>query len=152
MHEFLTPEGHKKLQDELTHLREIVLPEIRDRLAAANEDGDLPENNPWLTAKEELEATRLRIDEIRKILFDTPIIKKKKHSRIALGDTVKIILGGQERIIHLTSTFEADPTQNKVSIDSPLGKALLHRKPGESFSFHTPTGMVNITVLSRRSL
>ncbi|WKZ29824.1 MAG: GreA/GreB family elongation factor [Candidatus Dojkabacteria bacterium] len=145
----LTPRAITRLKNEKKHIQEVLLPEIRKRLTAANEDGDLPENNPWLTAKEDLEATRIRLFEIDDILATATIITKTKHKTILLGDTVTIEFMSKKETFTLVSSIEANPKKNFLSVDSPIGKEILHNKPGDIVFVKTPVGKISVKILTK---
>jgi transcription elongation factor GreA len=148
----LNESGIQRLKDEATHIKEILLPEIRARLTLANEDGDLPENNPWLTAKEDLEASRIRLYEIEDILATATVIKKTKHVTILIGDTVVVEFMNKQLTLTLVSSVEADPKQNQISVESPLGKEILHNKPGDTVIVKTPSGKMEVKIISKVSV
>jgi len=148
----LTKDGYKKLEQELKDLIEITLPDIKIRMATARADGDLSENNAWITAKEEMEISRFKISKIKKILRDAKLVDNKANSKsetVSLGSTVTIKLNDNKMTFTLVPTLEADATQNKLSSESPIGKAIIGKKVGEKAVFQSPAGDQKIEILSK---
>ncbi len=106
-------------------------------------------DNPWLTAKEDLEATRIRLFEIDDILATATVITKTKHKTILLGDTVTIEFMGKKENFTLVSSIEANPKKNFLSVDSPIGKEILHNKPGDIVFVKTPVGKISVKILTK---
>lgn len=148
---FLTKDGFKKLELELKELQKVLLPEIKKRMTNAREDGDLSENNAWITAKEEMEIARLRVTELKQMLRDaTPVDESaKKTSTVMLGDGVTLKVNGKEMTVRLVPTMEADPTAGKLSADSPIGKAVVGAKVGDKVTISTPAGEQIIGIVKK---
>jgi len=147
---FLTSEKIAEIKSELEHIEKTLMPSIRKRLAEAYEDGDMPENNPWLTANDELQSSMKRRNELRHLL-----LRSKKHqttpdhnteaTTMGIGRAITIsINNAAPQTITLVASEEADPQNNKISVDSPLGKALMQNLE-ETFELETPGGKVTIT-------
>lgn len=114
-------------------------PQIIEAISSAREQGDLSENSEYQTAKEEQASLEHRIEEIEKILKNHTLISKKGKrsnlSAVALGSTVRLkTADGEERVIEIVGTIEADPFINKISDDSPVGKSLLGKLVGDEVS------------------
>jgi len=146
----LTESGLQKLKDELHTLQKVNIPEIKSRMVKAKEDGDLSENNPWIVAREELEATRFRISELKGMIKSAKIVQKQESKSISLGDTVTVEMNGKNITITIVSTLEADPTQQKISEESPLGKALLGKSEKDKVTMSTPSGNQEIKIISKK--
>ena len=131
----LTAEGKKDLEKELEDLIK-ERPAIAERIATARSFGDLSENEEYSSARNEQKVAESRILEIQEILKNAKIIKSGKRSKIDLGVTVKLNLGGRELTYTLVGPTEANPSDGKISNESPIGKALVGRKAGESFDFN----------------
>ncbi|PIY17238.1 hypothetical protein COZ14_03640 [Candidatus Dojkabacteria bacterium CG_4_10_14_3_um_filter_Dojkabacteria_WS6_41_9] len=145
---FLSKEKLKEIEQELEKIEAHILPEIRRRLAIAYEDGDLRENNPWESANNELQESMKRRNDLRLLLVRSKYCgnAEDKENSITNGSTLTIsIAGGEPTKVTLVSSEEADPTLGKISIDSPIGKALLLKL---SFA-ETPSGKVAIEILNR---
>lgn len=139
---FLTKEGFTSLENELKDLVKVTLPAIKVRMANAREDGDLSENNAWITAKEEMEIARMRVSELKAMLKTAQLVDDKgsKGNTVKLGDEVTIKIQGKSMKVKLVPTMEADPTQGKVSAESPIGKAVIGKQIGDSIEIVTPAG------------
>ena len=131
----LTPEGKKELEKELDELIKNR-PVVTERIATARAFGDLSENEEYSSARNEQKIAEGRILEIQEILKNAKIIKGGKKSKIDLGVTVVLDMGGREVTYTLVGATEANPLEGKISNESPIGKALLGRKAGEEFEFN----------------
>lgn len=146
---YLTDEKVAEIKRDLAELENVIMPSIRKRLSVAYEDGDIPENNPWLTAAEELNEAMHQ----RNVLVDMLSRRKKppeksKSTKISLGSSVNIKVGASSLIsIVLVSSEEADPVMNKLSVDSPIGSALVGKKRGDHVIAKTPSGDIPIEIL-----
>ena len=131
----LTAEGKKELEKELDELIKSR-PAIAERIATARAFGDLSENEEYSSARNEQKMAEGRILEIQEILKNAKIIKGGKKSKVDLGATVVLDMGGREVTYTLVGPTEANPLEGKISNESPIGKALLGRKADESFDFN----------------
>ena len=127
----LTPEGLKNLKKQIKELEQVIIPEIIDRLKKAHADGDLRENNPYTQAKEDLGEAKSKLIQLKEIVRTAKVIDNKNQKTIMVGTKVKIKMGTLQKELTITSSIEADPLNNKISIDSPIGKALVGKKPGD---------------------
>lgn len=144
---FLTSEGLGKLKEELTDLREHGRKDVAERIKVAKEFGDLSENADYHSAKEQQSFIEGRISELEEILKNAVIIESQKGgSTITVGSTVKVQIDGGEGVFTIVGSAEADPGQGKISNESPLGKALLNKKVGETVEVEAPAGTVVYTV------
>jgi transcription elongation factor GreA len=136
----LTQEGVDELKTELARLV-AQRPLVADRIKHARELGDLSENAEYQTAREEQDRLETRISELEHILRNHQIIRKPKgDGQVRLGSKVVLKDGGKPLHYHLVGTMEADPSQGKVSDESPIGKALLGKKVGDKAEIRTPAG------------
>ena len=131
----LTADGKKDLEQELEALI-ARRPEIAEKIATARAFGDLSENEEYSSARAEQKMVENRILEIQDILKNAKIIRGGKKTSVSLGATVKIDLDGRKLEYTVVGATEANPSQGKISNESPIGKALLGRKAGESFDFN----------------
>lgn len=134
----LTAEGKKELEKELDELIKSR-PAIAERIATARAFGDLSENEEYSSARNEQKIAESRILEIQDILKNAKIIRGGKKDSVSLGATVAIDMGGREVEYTLVGPTEANPLEGKISNESPIGKAILGRKAGESFDFNGKT-------------
>jgi transcription elongation factor GreA len=136
----LTDEGVAELKTERSTLIAERGP-IAERIKTAREFGDLSENAEYSTAKDEQERTEARIAEIDHILQHVKLIKKPKNGAVVqLGSWVCLQSdNGKQKEFQVVGTVEADPLKGKISDESPIGKALLGRKIGETVEIKTPS-------------
>ena len=133
----LTPEGKKALEKELADLIK-ERPAITESIATARAFGDLSENEEYSSARNEQKVAENRILEIQEILKNAQIIRSGQKAKVALGTTVTFTMDGQKKEYTLVGTIEADPSNGKISNESPIGKELMGHKVGEQFT--TATG------------
>ena len=131
----LTAEGKKELEKELDELIK-GRPAITERIATARAFGDLSENEEYSSARNEQKVAESRILEIQEILKNAKIIRGGKKDKINLGVTVALDMGGRKVEYTLVGPTEANPLEGKISNESPIGKALMGLKVGESFDFN----------------
>ena len=131
----LTAEGKKELEAELEKLIKSR-PEIAEKIATARAFGDLSENEEYSSARNEQKIAESRILEIQDILKNAKVIRGGKRTKIDLGATCELDFGGSKKTYTLVGPTEANPLEGKISNESPIGKALLGRKAGESFDFN----------------
>jgi transcription elongation factor GreA len=133
----LTQSGIDELQDELSALRakRVVTAEA---IKVARELGDLAENAEYQSARQEQERTDARIDEIEHILANVEVIKANGGRLVGLGSTVTLKGGKRDMVLQVVGTIEADPLAQKISDESPIGKALLGKKEGDDVEIVTP--------------
>jgi len=146
---FLTKEGYQKLQDELDYLRTAKRLEVANRLHEAMEGGELIENAEYEAAKNEQAFVEGRIQELDILLATAKIIENGKKSDIVqLGSKATIKEGSFEaETFTIVGVAEANPREGKISNESPIGKAILNRKVGESVKVETPGGTYNVKIL-----
>ncbi len=147
---FLTPDGLKKLQDELEFLRTTRRQEVAARLHAAMEEGELLENAEYEDAKNEQAFVEGRIMELEDILSKAKIIDGHGPSdevRVGCKVTIKENGSGSETY-YIVGSAEADPKSGRISNQSPLGRALLGKKVGDEVQVHTPDGVTNFKVVA----
>ncbi len=131
----LTPAGYAELEKELNELI-AQRPAIAERLATARAFGDLSENQEYTDARSEQKTVENRILEIQDTLKNAVLIKANKSSKIAIGSTVEIKMGGKTFNYTVVGPVEANPLEGKISHESPMGKELLGRKTGDEFEFN----------------
>jgi transcription elongation factor GreA len=148
---FLTKEGFQKLQDELDYLRTVKRQEVANRLHEAMEGGELIENAEYEAAKNEQAFVEGRIQELDVLLASAKIIDdngKKKGDGVQLGSKVTIKEGNFEaETFTIVGAAEANPREGKISNESPIGKAILGRKVGDTVKVETPGGTYNVKIL-----
>ena len=135
----LTQAGVDELKAELETLIAKRV-DIADAIKTAREQGDLSENAEYQSARAEQEKSESRISEIEGIINNVEIITKPKVAgKVQLGSTVKLkSAAGKAKEFQVVGTVEADPLNGKISDESPIGKALIGKKEGESVEITTP--------------
>ena len=140
----LTPEGHKKLQEEIEYLSNEKRREVADRIRIAREFGDIAENAEYDDAKNEQALLEHRIATLEERLRDAKVINKKDIAKdvVSVGSKVKLrdVTAKQTVEYHIVGSAEANPAQNRLSNESPVGRALLGRKRNETVSVQVPRG------------
>jgi len=150
----ITPDGYQKLQEELQRLLKVDRPKnIRD-ISEARAHGDLSENAEYHAAKERQSFIEGRIQELKTKLALSDVINPSKISqkKIAFGATVKVIdlLSDEEKIFMLVGPEEADAKNGKISISSPVGKALLNKEVGDVVNIKVPAKTLEYEVVEIR--
>lgn len=123
----LTQAGIDELQAELAALK-VRRVATAEAIKVARELGDLAENAEYQSARQEQERNDSRIDEIEHILANVEVIKSKGGKQVSLGSTVTLKGGKRDLVLQVVGTIEADPLAQKISDESPIGKALLGKK------------------------
>jgi transcription elongation factor GreA len=138
-----TSEGLKELKEELKKLVKEKRPKLIDRVAVARGHGDLSENSEYTAAREDLAFVEGRIEELEELIARAKLIKTKKtKGEVKLGCKVTVKVNGKKQTFEVVGEWEADPTEEKISHTSPLGKALLGKKKGEKVEIEAPAGKV----------
>lgn len=144
----LTKEGLEILQKELKDLIEDKKPKAIDRLQKARNMGDLSENSEYTSAKESLAIFEDRIFEIQETLKIAEVVEDRHNNHeVSLGSYITVSTNGEEKDYHIVGEYEADPSTNKLSITSPIGKALLGKKTGESVEVEVPDGTISYKII-----
>lgn len=145
----LTKQGVAELEAEKAALL-IKRAETAEAIKNAREMGDLSENAEYQSARQEQERNDARLEEVEYILANVELIKANSRSRqVGLGSTVTLRgEKGKELVLQVVGTIEADPIAQKISDESPIGKALLGKKEGDTVDIVTPTETHSYTVKS----
>jgi transcription elongation factor GreA len=147
---YLTAEGAARLKIELAELKGPARNEIASRLRAAIQMGDLSENADYHKAKEDQAFLEGRIRELEYLLKNAIIIEEKpiNPEMVDVGVHVTIQEGDEEpEVYHLVGAKEADPRNGRISNESPIGRALMGHKPGETVIAETPAGPISFKIL-----
>jgi len=144
----LTPEGYLELEAELNDLKLNKRPEVINSLKYARSLGDLSENADYDAARNEQAQIEAKISELEFKLEHAQIIDNSNKTEVNLGTTVTISYDdGEEEIYKIVGSMEADPFDNKISNESPLGIALLNHKTGDTVAVESPNGGYNIKIV-----
>jgi transcription elongation factor GreA len=147
----LTPEGLKKIEDKLEHLKSIRRQEVSERIKQAIGFGDISENSEYDDAKNEQAFIEGEILELEKIsrsarLIDTGDIKENE---VGIGSTVKLkdIEFGEIDQFIIVGSAEAEPINNRISNESPVGRAVLGKRAGDTVSVNSPDGKIKYKIM-----
>jgi transcription elongation factor GreA len=140
----LTPEGQSKLEEELRYLETVKRREVGERIKEAKEFGDISENSEYDDAKNEQAWVESRIIEVTAILARATIIDApKKSDKVVLGSKVHLESpNGAKHVYQVVGSAEADPANDKISNESPVGQAIMGHKKGETVEVATPSGKI----------
>lgn len=148
----LTREGYENLKEELVNLKTVRRKEVAERLKQAIDFGDLSENSEYDDAKNEQAFIEGRIQTIEATLHNAQVIEDGAHSSgvINIGSyvTVRDVEFDDVEEYRIVGTSEADPMQNKISNESPLGAALLGKRQGQTIKVDAPAGMLEYEILN----
>jgi len=140
----LTPEGFKKLKEEIEHLSNDKRREVAERIRIARQFGDIAENSEYDDAKNEQALLEHRIALLEERMANSRVISKKDVAKdvVSVGSHVKLRdVSGKETVeYHIVGSAEANPSENKLSNESPVGKAIIGKKKGETVEVTTPRG------------
>ena len=147
---YLTNEGFLEIEEELNHLKEVKRPEVIKALKDARALGDLSENADYDAARNEQAQVEGRIKELEQLLEKAELIEKTDTDKVSLGSTVKIKYIDDDDDIEeyrIVGSKEADPSNDKISNESPLAKAVMGHNVGDVCVVESPNGNYNVEVL-----
>jgi transcription elongation factor GreA len=140
----LTPEGLDKLKDEIEHLSTVKRREVAERIKEAREFGDISENSEYDDAKNEQAMLEARIASLEEKLRSASVIDASEldSNVVRVGSLVSVKDEGSGKSLKYTivGSTEANPSENRLSNESPVGKGLLGRKKGDSVKVQLPSG------------
>ena len=149
--QYFTPDGLKKLQEELHLRRNVERPRISQQIAEAREKGDLSENAEYDAAKDAQGLLELRISKLEEVIASARLLDDSKldTSKVMVLTKVRIKnrKTGQELTYTLVAENEADLKAGKISVTSPIGKGLLGKKIGDTAQIEVPSGKMEFEVL-----
>ena len=145
---YLTPEGFLALEEELNDLKENQRPKVIQDIKEARALGDLSENAEYDTAKNEQARIEARIKEIEYKL-EHSIVQEGSKDSISIGSTVtiKYLADDEEDEYKMVGSLEADPFENKISNESPIGNAIFAKKVGDQIEVESPNGAYKIEII-----
>ena len=148
----LTKEGYDSLQSELTRLKSIERPKVIQEIAEARAHGDLKENAEYHAAREKQGFVEGRIADLEDKLSRANVIdfSTEANDQVRFGAYVTLLDddSGEERVLRLVGDLEAEIKNNKISISSPLARALLGKRVDANFEFTAPKGTVTYTIIA----
>jgi transcription elongation factor GreA len=147
----LTAEGYEKLKQEIEHLQTTKRREVADRIRVAREFGDIAENAEYDDAKNEQAMLEHKIAQLEERLLSARVITKKEISKdtVSVGAKVRLKDMATNKSVeyHIVGSAEANPAENKLSNESPVGKAILGHKKGEVVEVSAPRGALKFKIL-----
>ena len=151
-HVYLTKEGLEKLQQDLENMKTVRRKEVAERLKQAIGFGDLSENSEYDDAKNEQAFIEGEIQRMEEMLINVVVIEdgaKVDDGTITIGSKVVIRFVGddEEEEYKIVGTVEADPMNNRISNESPVGKAIIVHKAGDIVDIEVPTGIVQYEIV-----
>ena len=150
----MTAEGVKKLEEELEYLKTVKRREITEKIKVALSYGDLSENSEYDEAKNEQAFVEGRIVQLENMLRNANVVDESEISldAVSVGSIVKVKDYDFDEIIdfHIVGSAEADPMENKISNESPVGSALIGKKVGDVVNVPVPDGISKFEILEIR--
>ena len=145
----LTKEGLEKLKKEYTELINVKRPKNIETIRSTRAMGDLSENGGYHAARDEQSFIESRVQELEEIFKRAKIASSAKTKSVSVGSVVVLKNSqGKDKVTYeLVGATEADPVNNKVSYESPLGKGLMGKKPGDLFTIQVPIGEIKYKIL-----
>ncbi len=151
----ITEEGLRKLESELEELKTVHRKEVNDRIRQAKEFGDISENAEYEDAKQEQAFIEGRIMKLEAMIRNAKIIHEGEGGadEVHLGTTVKVrnLGSNNENEYTIVGSAESDPLNAKISNESPIGRALMGAKPGQTVTASAPSGDIQLRVVSIRA-
>lgn len=145
----LTAEGYLELETELNELKTVTRPQIIKELKEARAQGDLSENSDYDAARDAQAKLEGRIKELEYKLEHSQIIDNKDKHVANVGSTIVVEYGPDDlEEFKIVGSLEADPFNNKISNESPIGKAVIGHQAGEKLSIESPNGAYDILLKS----
>ena len=147
----ITRNGYNQLHKELENLKKIVRPQVIKAIEEARAHGDLSENAEYIAAKERQSFVEMKIREIEQRLANAEIMDTTNlpNDKVGFGSVVSLenLENGDEVTYQIVGPDESDIPSGKISIASPLGKALISKEVDEEVTFQTPGGIKRYTIL-----
>ncbi|MFA4835682.1 MAG: transcription elongation factor GreA [Dehalococcoidia bacterium] len=148
----LTAEGLEKLKAELEQLRSVRRPEVLERLQQSKELSDTVDNAEYEESKNEQAFVEGRIMTLEKMIKNAEVMpddKSRRPTEVRFGSKVKVIdQDGKEKEYTIVGKAESDPSEGKISNESPVGKALLGKRADETVEIEVPKGLVRLKILT----
>ena len=149
---YYTPEGLKKLKEELEHLEHVERLRVTQEIADARDKGDLSENAEYHAAKEEQSLLEFKIAKLKNVVANARIIDESQldTSKILIHSVVKVknVANKMEFTYTLVADSESDVRNGKLSVNSPIGKGLLGKEVGEIAEIQVPNGIMKFEIVS----
>lgn len=147
----LTPNGLKKIEQELEHLRGVRRKEVAERIRESKQFGEFSENSEYDDAKTEQAFVEGRILDLKQIILNAHVIEKKEIPTkvVGIGSKVKVrdMKTKDEWEYTIVGSVEADPSENRISNESPVGQALVDKKVGDVIEVEIPAGKAKYKII-----
>ena len=147
----LTPDGYKKLQQEIEELSTVRRREVAERIRIAREFGDIAENAEYDSAKNDQAHLEARIATLEERLKNARVVTKKeiRSGEVSVGTKVRLRDMGANKTVeyHIVGSAEADPAELKLSNESPVGKAIMGKKKGDTVEVAAPRGTIKFKIM-----
>jgi len=144
---YVSKDGLQKMKDELRYLKTEKRQDIAARIERAKELGDLSENAEYTEAKDEFSFTEGRILDLEDTVMRATIIENRGSDAVRIGCRVRVSIGDKEKEFTIVGAPEADPPKGLISNESPIGRALIGKKAGDTAEVSAPSGVVRYTIL-----
>ena len=151
MKKYLSKEKQEQLKKELEECKTSVRFEIGERLKRAKELGDLSENADYTNAKDAQLANERRILELEDIIHSSEIIGESNDfsiGRVQVGSKIKVKNNSGEKEFKIVGSYDANPRENLISNESPLGKAFIDKRVGDEVEVKTPSGVIKYQIIN----
>jgi len=149
---YMTPEGYKKLQDEVAYLENVKRPEISKQIAEARDKGDLSENAEYDAAKEAQGLLEAKISQLKGLIANARMIDESQIStdvvQIMNKVTIRNTKNNQSMSYTLVAESEANLKEGKIAISTPIGQGLLGKKVGDIVEIKVPSGVMTFEVMN----
>ena len=147
--QYVSADGLKKLQAELEDLRTSKRAEVAERIHAAMEFGDYSENSELEQAKNDQAFLEGRIMTLEQTIKNAQLIdEKSKHDLVEVGSHVTVEADGRKEKYVIVGSAEASPAEGKISNESPVGRALMGHRAGETVRMSVPAGMIEMKIVA----
>lgn len=146
----VTADGFLALEEELNELKTVKRPQVIEAIKDARAQGDLSENADYDAARNDQAVLEARIKELEHMIEHAKIIESGANDEVGLGSIIKIsyIEDDEEEEYKIVGSLEANPFENRISNESPIGKAVLNKKVGDIVSVESPNGSYDVKILS----
>jgi transcription elongation factor GreA len=145
---YITKKGLEKLKEELAYLKKVKRKEVSERIKKALEGGDISESGEYAEAKEEQAFTEGKIAEISNKIKNAVIIESKKEPGVVdIGSTIFVKFDNDQAQYTIIGSSEANPSEGKISNESPIGKAFLGHEVGDIVEVETPSGLMKYEIV-----
>ncbi len=146
----LTSEGYLNIEEELNELKTVKRPQVIEAIKEARAQGDLSENADYDAARNDQAELEARIKELEYMLDHAKIIEGAADGIVGVGSTIKIsyVDDDEEEEYKIVGSLEANPFENRISNESPIGKAVLNKKVGDVVSVESPNGSYDVKILA----